>query len=158
MQRRLEAVLLALRWTMLPLYLALLTTVAAIYVLVGREVIHLFAVIMTASETEIVLLVLGLLDLVLVAHLVLMVAVSSYESTISPIAAAGDKPDWMGKTSSGDIKVKLSIAIVMISAIHLLRAFMMDATTQQLLGLGAVHLVFVVSTVAMGIANSRKPQ
>lgn len=156
MEKKLEALLLGTRWLLLPLYLTLIATVVALYVVVGREVIHLFAIITTASETEIVLLVLGLLDLVLVANLLVMVAISSYESSISPISAEGDKPEWLGKLDSGGIKVKVSVSIVMISVIHLLRAYMNDTPPDQLMLLAGVHLVFVVSTLALGYTNAGK--
>lgn len=159
MQRRLESLLLSSRWLLLPLYLILLAAMVAIYASVIRETIHLFAIMMTASDIEIVLLVLALLDLVLVANLLFMVALSSYESTISPIDVADgdrDRPDWLGRTSSGDIKVKVSVSIVMISVIHLLRAYMNNAPTTELVLLGAVHPVFITSTVALGYANRAK--
>lgn len=156
MEKKFEIWLLATRWTLLPLYVALIVAVAALYIMVGREVIHLFEIIFTASESEVVLLVLSLLDLVLVANLLMMVALSSYESTISPIEASDNKPEWLGKLDSNGIKVKISISIVMISVIHLLRAYMQDSSTDRLIILGGVHLVFVASTVALGYANSGK--
>jgi uncharacterized protein (TIGR00645 family) len=149
MNHRFERYLLASRWLLLPLYLALLGTILAIYVTVGREVIHLFAVLPEAKDTELVLLVLSVLDLVLVANLVVMVALSSYESSISPIEAEGDKPDWLGKLDSSTIKVKVALSVVMISAIHLLRAYMTDVEPRQLVVLGGVHLVFIASALGL---------
>ena len=154
MQDSFERLLLASRWILLPLYVALLAIVLAIYVMVGREVLHLFAVLPDATDSEIVLLVLSILDLVLVANLVVMVALSSYESSISPIDATGDKPDWLGKLDSSGIKLKVAISVVMISAIHLLRAYMTDAPPRQLFALGAVHLVFIAS--ALGLRQAAK--
>ncbi len=154
MQNSFERLLLASRWILLPLYMALLATVLALYVTVGREVIHLFAVLPEAKDTEMVLLVLSILDLVLVANLVVMVALSSYESSISPIEAEGDKPDWLGKLDSSGIKLKVALSVVMISAIHLLRAYMTEAPPRQLLALGVVHLIFIAS--ALGLRQAAK--
>jgi uncharacterized protein (TIGR00645 family) len=149
MQNSLERFLLATRWTMLPLYLALFAVVVALYVMVGREIWHLFAVVLEAKDTEIVLLVLSILDLVLVANLLVMVALSSYETSISPLDHEGDKPDWLGRIDSSGIKVKIAISVVMISAIHLLRAFMTATPPAELLALALVEVVFVA--VAMGL-------
>ena len=149
MQNTLERLLLATRWILLPLYLALLATVLAIYVTVGREVVHVFAVLPEAKDTELVLLVLSILDLVLVANLVVMVALSSYESSISPIETSGDKPDWLGKLDSSGIKVKVALSVLMISAIHLLRAYMTDTEPKQLFALGVIHLVFIASAIGL---------
>jgi uncharacterized membrane protein YqhA len=41
----------------------------------------------------------------------------------------------------------------MISAIHLLRAFMMDSSSEKLLVLGGTHLVFVLSTVGIALVD-----
>jgi uncharacterized protein (TIGR00645 family) len=95
------------------------------------------------------------LDLVLVANLVVMVAVSSFESYISKIdVQTGDgKPEWLGKLDSGNVKIKVALSIVMISAIHLLRAFMNDGPTERLLVLAAVHAVFVLSALALAFVD-----
>ena len=154
MNAPLERFLLASRWLLLPLYLALLVAVIAIYFIVGREVIHLFAVLHDATDTQMVLLVLSILDLVLVANLVVMVALSSYESSISPIETEGDKPDFLGKLDSSGIKLKVAISVVMISAIHLLRAYMTDSEPRQLVALGVVQLVFIAS--ALGLRQAAK--
>ena len=144
-----ESVLLAARWVLLPLYLALIASVLAVFAMVARDLIHLVAVIGTAPETEVLLMLLSVLDFVLVANLLVMVGVSSYESFVSRIDVAHEsaKPEWLGKMDSGNVKVKVAMAIVMISAIHLLRAFMQDVDSRRLLVLGAIHLVFVISTV-----------
>jgi uncharacterized protein (TIGR00645 family) len=150
MDAHIERLLLAARWLLLPLYVALLAAVLAIYVPVWRELYHLFSVAGTADETELPLILLSILDFVLVANLLVMVGVSSYESYISKIAvsAGDDKPEWLGKLDSSNVKVKVVLAIVLISAIHLLRAFMREGTsTEQLAVLAAVHLVFVISAV-----------
>jgi uncharacterized protein (TIGR00645 family) len=149
MERYIEAMLLGARWVLLPLYVALLASVLAVFVVVGRELWHLATMAMTAPETEILLVLLSLLDLVLVANLLVMVAVSSYESFVSRIQTEeGDsKPEYLGKMDSGNVKVKVAMSIVMISAIHLLRAFMYETGTERMIVLGATHLVFVVSTV-----------
>ena len=154
MSHILERFLLASRWLLLPLYLALLVTVIAIYFTVGREVVHLFSVLPEAKDTDVVLLVLSILDLVLVANLVVMVALSSYESSISPIETEGDKPDFLGKLDSSGIKLKVALSVVMISAIHLLRAYMTDAEPRQLVVLGVVNLVFIAS--ALGLRQAAK--
>lgn len=155
MERFIESLLLSARWLLLPLYVGLLLSVLAVYVMVGREMLHLFADIMTISESEMVLILLAILDLALVANLLVMVAVSSYESFISRIDVANeaDKPEWLGKMDSGNVKLKVSLSIVMISAIHLLRSFMQDSSTERMLVLSAVHMVFVLSAVLIAVVD-----
>jgi len=161
MERQIESTLLAARWLLFPLYAALMVALVAIYLIVGREVVKIFQVAISGSEDELILILLAVLDLVLVANLLVMVAVSSFESFISKIdvASGGDKPEWLGKLDSGNVKVKVSLSIVMISAIHLLRAFMYETGTERLLVLAGVHLVFVASALLIALIDrsSRLP-
>src|SRR5215470_14843634 len=155
MERVIERFILGARWLLLPLYAALLLSVIGLYVMVGRELIHLVEGLPQVTETDLVLSILALLDLVLIANLLVMVAVSSYESFISRIHSAeeADKPEWLGKLDSSNVKVKVALSIVMISAIHLLRAFMNDQNTERLLVLAAVHLVFVGSALLLAFID-----
>ena len=155
MERFIESLLLGTRWLLLPLYVALIVSVVAIYVMVGRELVHLFGSILTIPESELVLILLAILDLCLVANLLVMVAISSYESFISRIDVADEsaKPEWLGKLDSGNVKLKVSLSIVMISAIHLLRAFMMETTTERLVVMGGIHMVFVGSAVLLALVD-----
>jgi len=155
MERLIESLLLGTRWLLLPLYVALIGSVLAIYVMVGREMMHLIGTILTIGESELVLILLAVLDLCLVANLLVMVAISSYESFISRIDAAHAtaKPEWLGKMDSNNVKLKVSLSIVMISAIHLLRAFMMETTTERMLVMAGVHMVFVFSAVLLALID-----
>jgi len=154
MDRAVETLLLSLRWLLLPLYVALLLSMLTIYVMVGRELWHAAETAATISDVELVILLCSVLDLVLIANLLVMVAVSSYESYISRIESdGGSKPEWLGKLDSGNVKVKVAVSVAMISGIHLLRAFMEDETTDRLLPLAAVHLVFVLSTLGLALVD-----
>jgi uncharacterized protein (TIGR00645 family) len=155
MERLIESFILGTRWLLLPLYLALLVSVCGIYVMVGRELVHVVATLPQVTESEFILAVLAVLDLVLIANLLLLVGVSSYESYISRIEAEGlaNKPEWLGKLDSGNVKVKVALSIVMISAIHLRRAFMNEQATDRLMVLAGVHLVFVASALLLAYVD-----
>jgi uncharacterized protein (TIGR00645 family) len=155
MDRKIESLLLGTRWLLLPLYAALLIALPFIYVMVAREGFELFHEAFYGDDTNLVLTLLAILDLVLVANLLVMVAVSSYESYISKVDVEehADKPEWLGKLDSGNVKVKVALSIVMISAIHLLRAFMTDTSDSRLMVLGGIHLVFVVSALLLAFVD-----
>jgi uncharacterized protein (TIGR00645 family) len=154
MDRAIESLLLGMRWLLLPLYVALLLSVLVIYAMVGRELWHAAEVIATITDVELVILLCSVLDMVLIANLLVMVAVSSYESYISRIEAeTGRKPEWLGKLDSGNVKVKVAVSVAMISAIHLLRAFMQDEDSQRLITMAGVHVVFVLSTLGLALVD-----
>jgi uncharacterized protein (TIGR00645 family) len=154
MDRAVESLLLGMRWLLLPLYVALLLALLAIYVTVGRELWHIVAVLGSITDAELVILLCSVLDLVLIANLLVMVAVSSYESYISRIVTDETrKPEWLGKLDSGNVKVKVAVSVTMVSAIHLLRVFMQDEADDRLMMLAGVHIVFVLSTLGLALVD-----
>jgi uncharacterized protein (TIGR00645 family) len=90
-----------------------------------QELIHALPNIFAASESEIVLAVLALVDLSLVANLLLIVIFSGYENFVSKINTKGheDRPEWMGQLDFAGLKIKVVASIVAISAIELLKSF-----------------------------------
>jgi uncharacterized protein (TIGR00645 family) len=162
MENTIERALLATRWMLLPLFASLLLGVVAIYAVVIREFIHIAGFVINGPEIEIVISILTVLDLVLIANLLVMIAVGSYESVIArfTLARGPDMPEWLGKLDSGNVKVKVAVAIVLISAIHLLQLYLRNGATPRLLIFGAIHLVFVVSAVMMAWADrlTREPK
>lgn len=155
MENKLERALLATRWLLLPLFASLLLGVLAIYAIVIREFIHIADYLINGPEIEVIISILTILDLVLIANLLVMIAVGSYESVIARFttAAGPDMPEWLGKLDSGNVKVKVAVAIVMISAIHLLQLYLRNGATTRLLIFGAIQLVFVLSAVMMAWAD-----
>ncbi len=152
--RKVENLLLAARWLLLPFYVILLVTLVPLFIMSARELVHLLPASLTGSDSDVVLTVLSMLDLVLMANLTMMVVVSSFESYISRIdvALGADKPEWLGKLDSGGVKIKVAVSITMIAAVHLLRDFMKDADPKQMLMSAGVLLSFVA--VSFVIARS----
>ncbi|HOB60619.1 MAG TPA: TIGR00645 family protein [Candidatus Competibacteraceae bacterium] len=158
-----ERIILLSRWLLAPLYMALITVLILFAIKAGQEVIHLYAIITTATEVDLVLSVLALIDMVLVANLLVMVILSSYETFVSRLdtAEGQEKPDWLGKIDAATIKVKLAVAIVAISSIHLLKAFMtappqdnaQPLWNNQLFWLVIIHLTFVISALLMAVID-----
>lgn len=155
--RKIENALLSARWLLLPFYLVLLLALVPLFYTLVRELAHLVPVALAGAEADLVLMILSMLDLVLLANLVMMVAVSSFESYISRIdlAAGEDRPEWLGKLDSGGVKVKVAVSVTMIAAIHLLRDFMKDTDARQLALSASVLLVFVVASYVVARTGSQ---
>lgn len=159
----LEQCILLSRWLLAPIYLALIAVLVLFTVKAFQEVIHLFAVITTATEVDLILSVLALIDMALVANLLVMVILSSYENFVSnlDVAEGQEKPSWLGKIDAATLKIKLAVAIVAISSIHLLQAFMTTPSQgyeqplqgNHLFWLVVIHLTFVVSALLMAIID-----
>jgi uncharacterized protein (TIGR00645 family) len=161
-ERLIEKVLIGARWLQAPLYLGLIATLVILVVKFFGELVHISAVAWSAEESDIVLYVLTLVDIVLVANLIVMVMISGYENFVSRMdeASTSEKLSWFGKLDHGSIKIKLASSIVSISAIHLLKAFL-DAErigNDKLLILIAIHLTFVVSALLLALIDRMTPK
>ena len=114
------------RWLQLPLYLGLIF-VQGLYA--WRFAVEVFQLLVSAnlmSETEVMMAVLGLIDIVLISNLLIMVIIGGYETFVSRLNISGhpDEPEWLGRVSSGTLKIKLALSLISISSIHLLRTFL----------------------------------
>lgn len=158
-----EQCILLSRWLLVPIYLALAAVLVLFTIKAFQEVVHLFAIITTAKEVDLILSVLALIDMALVANLLVMVILSSYETFVSSIdvGEGQEKPSWLGRIDAATLKVKLAVAIVAISSIHLLKAFMTTMGGQddvsmwnnQLFWLVVIHLTFVLSALGMAVID-----
>lgn len=150
------------RWLQAPLYLGLIVAQCVYVVQFMRELWHLITHLTEMGETEIMMLVLGLIDVVMIANLLIMVIIGGYETFVSKINIEGhpDQPEWLSHVNANVLKVKLAMAIVGISSIHLLKTFI------EVGGLGGprdkeiytgdgvmwqvvIHCVFILSAVAL---------
>ena len=123
--RPLPALIFASRWLQLPLYLGLIVAQGVYVFLFGKELWHLIHEAPSMGEQQIMLLVLGLIDVVMISNLLVMVIVGGYETFVSRLRLEGhpDQPEWLSHVNASVLKVKLAMAIIGISSIHLLKTF-----------------------------------
>ncbi|MBP7159203.1 MAG: TIGR00645 family protein [Thermomonas sp.] len=126
----LPALIFSSRWLQLPLYLGLIVAQGVYVFLFLKELSHLVMDATTLSEQQIMLLVLGLIDVVMISNLLMMVIVGGYETFISRMRLERhpDQPEWLSHVNASVLKVKLAMAIIGISSIHLLKTFIEAGT------------------------------
>ena len=90
-----------------------------------KELAHLITDANILTEMGIMLLVLGLIDVVMISNLLMMVIVGGYETFVSRMRLERhpDQPEWLSHVNASVLKVKLAMAIIGISSIHLLKTF-----------------------------------
>ena len=149
------------RWLQLPLYVGLIVAQGVYVVLFLKELWHLFAHAFDFSEQQIMLAVLGLIDVVMISNLLIMVIVGGYETFVSRLQLKGhpDQPEWLSHVNAGVLKVKLATALIGISSIHLLKTFINPGTTGtteqnsaafwQVFWQVIIHVTFVASAIAL---------
>ncbi|HFK2922133.1 TIGR00645 family protein [Stenotrophomonas beteli] len=120
-----STLIFASRWLQLPLYLGLIVAQCVYVFLFGKELWHLISHSVTMGEQQIMLIVLGLIDVVMISNLLVMVIVGGYETFVSRLRLEGhpDQPEWLSHVNASVLKVKLAMAIIGISSIHLLKTF-----------------------------------
>ncbi len=138
--RPLPTLIFSSRWLQLPLYLGLIVAQCVYVFLFLKELWHLVSHANDFNEQEVMLLVLGLIDVVMISNLLVMVIVGGYETFVSRLGLQGhvDQPEWLSHVNSGILKVKLAMAIIGISSIHLLRSFIALGASGGSGGHGAV--------------------
>lgn len=161
----LQSLIFGSRWLQLPLYLGLIVAQCVYVILFGKELVHLVAGATSLNEQDIMLLVLGLIDVVMISNLLIMVIVGGYETFVSRLNLKGhpDQPEWLSHVNASVLKVKLAMAIIGISSIHLLKTFIAIGTLGAegstyteagVLWQTIIHCVFILS--AIGIAYTDK--
>src|SRR6476619_6736692 len=149
------------RWLQLPLYIGLIVAQGVYVVLFLKELWHLFAHAFDFSEQQIMLAVLGLIDVVMISNLLVMVIVGGYETFVSRLNLEGhpDQPEWLSHVNASVLKIKLAMAIIGISSIHLLKTFIeagsigmqgAKLTEAGVMWQTIIHITFILS--AVGIA------
>ena len=121
----LPRLIFASRWLQLPLYLGLIVAQGVYVFLFLKELWHLIHDAASLNEQQIMLIVLGLIDVVMISNLLVMVIVGGYETFVSRLNLKGhpDQPEWLSHVNASVLKVKLAMAIIGISSIHLLKSF-----------------------------------
>ena len=126
----LPALIFSSRWLQLPLYLGLILAQGVYVILFMKDLWHLILGATTYGEQQIMLIVLGLIDVVMISNLLMMVIVGGYETFVSRLGLEGhpDQPEWLSHVNASVLKVKLAMAIIGISSIHLLKTFIEAGT------------------------------
>ena len=168
------------RWLQLPLYLGLIVAQGVYVFHFWVELVHLVQAAMGSqsalqsvfaavgvtgeaaqsthlTETTIMLVVLGLIDVVMISNLLIMVIVGGYETFVSRMNLEGhpDQPEWLSHVNASVLKVKLSTAIIGISSIHLLKTFINAAALSDkvLIAQTLIHIAFLLSAMAIAMTD-----
>ncbi|WDD94672.1 TIGR00645 family protein [Burkholderia sp. FERM BP-3421] len=151
--RPLPALIFMSRWLQVPLYLGLILGQAVYVFLFLTEVWHLVSHATSLDETSVMLVVLSLIDVVMISNLLIMVIVGGYETFVSRLGIEGhpDEPEWLDHVNAGLLKVKLSMALISISSIHLLKIFISpdQHTNHAIMWQVLIHVSFLLSALVM---------
>ena len=158
---RFERLLFGARWLLAPLYAGMMLALIAILVVFARELIAELGHLGTLTDEQATVFALSLIDLSLIGNLLMVVMLAGYESFVSQlhIDVQEDRPVWLGTIDFAGLKLKVIASIVAISAIALLRSFLLlgdrAATVDEthLRWMVVIQLTFVVSGVLLALMD-----
>jgi uncharacterized protein (TIGR00645 family) len=145
------------RWLQAPLYFGLIIILGVYVYRFALELYHLMMNVQGFDNNKIMLGVLDLIDVVMIANLLIMVIIGGYETFVSRLNLHGhpDQPEWLDEVNAGTMKIKLSLALIGISSIHLLRTFI-DPSQQSnysVMWQVLIHLTLIVSALSIALTN-----
>lgn len=155
--RYLALTIFSSRWLQAPLYLGLIAVQGLYVYKFLEELIHLLFHIHKVNENQIMLTVLGLIDVVMISNLLVMVIIGGYETFVSRLSMEDhiDSPEWLSHVNANTMKIKLSLALVGISSIHLLQTFInIDRLPEKtILWQVIIHATFLISSLALAYTS-----
>ena len=150
-------IIFASRWLQLPIYLGLIVVQLIYAYKFMKGLWHLLTEMDTLADSAIMLAVLNLIDVVMIANLLLMVIIGGYETFVSKLNTEDhpDQPEWLNHVNASVLKVKLSMAIISISSIHMLQTFINAAQLPEKVMMWQLllHLGFLASALAMALTD-----
>lgn len=145
------------RWLQAPLYVGLIAVLAVYVYEFGHGLFELIKSAGAFNSTSIMLQALDLIDVVMIANLLIMVIVGGYETFVSRLRMQEhqDHPEWLDEVNAGTMKIKLALALITISSIHLLRTFIDPSqyTSEDIMWQVVIHITLVLSAVAIAYTD-----
>ena len=152
-----EYSIFASRWFQAPVYLGLIVGSALyVYKFIG-ELVTLWMSVDKLTETQVMLQILGLIDISMVMNLLVIVIIGGYSIFTSRIDfdEQEDRPHWIDHLDADRLKVKLATSLASISGVHLLKTFIDIHSETETGSYEAlkfeiiIHLVFIVSALIL---------
>ena len=147
-----EKLIFSGRLILCPRYIGLLGILIVYGVKFFEELYRLIRYFPVLNDSDLVVKILGLVDLVMVANLVVMISLGSYAIFVKKLSIPiNSLPRWLHNISAGTLKIKMSSSLLGISSIHLLRDFVSENPVEHetLVRHIAIHLLFIISTIAL---------
>jgi uncharacterized protein (TIGR00645 family) len=174
LEHSLELFVFASRWIQVPMFIGLILAQGVYAYRFLIDLVKLFPMVNGKHSEDLLLGVLGLVDMLMVANLIAMIVIGGYTLFVSKlnIGEHEDKPEWLDSTTAAMLKIKLASALVGVSGIHLLKTFIelvaevdLEHATEGHLGEAnpidnmrimwqvVIHVVFLLSSLVLSIGE-----
>jgi uncharacterized protein (TIGR00645 family) len=157
LQGAVERIILYSRFILVIFYVGLAVALAAFAVNFVAKLVVVIPATMNMDETGILMAMLVLIDKALVASLIVMVMLSSYENFVGRFedGIREDSPTWLGRLDPGSLKIKVAATIIAISSINLLQSFLTapQQSNRDLMWKAVIHGVFLASALCLALLD-----
>ncbi|MBB1292029.1 TIGR00645 family protein [Pseudoalteromonas sp. SR44-5] len=152
-----ESFIFRARWLLAPFFIGLLVAIVLLLLKFFKYLYQMAINTFSATNEQLLVGILTLVDTALLAGLLLIIIFSGYENFVSKLNIGNheDRPAWMGKVGFSGLKMKLISAIVAISAVELLKVFISSTShsSDELMWKVIIHVTFVISGVLFALTD-----
>ena len=155
-----QAILTA-RYLIMPFCVILILGIILLIIQAAQKLLYLFVNLSTATDKDVLIGLFSIIDLALLANILLLIALSGYDSFISRLNQSEEivtALDALDGLTLAKVKLKLLGSMIIISAIGLLSTFLsigagktdlMESVYLQI----AIHLVLSISAVLLAFSD-----
>lgn len=156
-EKIIEYLVFAARWLQAPIYLGLIIGAGLYVYKFIEELVFLAQNVVAFTEVQVMLGILGLIDISMVMNLLVIVVIGGYSIFTSRIDfdEKEDRPQWIDHLDADRLKVKLSTSLASISGVHLLKTFIDIHSEAKTEGFEAmrfeigIHMIFIISALML---------
>ena len=146
------------RWAMAPLFVGLALALGLLVFTFLRDLWYLTSHLTHISDTQLIMGLLTLIDLILVGGLMVVVILSGFENFVERIERVGTDnwPEWTTRISFSGLKLKLFASLMAISGITLLKALMKleESTSEaQVKWLVVANIIFIAGYAVLALTD-----
>lgn len=155
--------ILTARYLIMPFCVILILGIVLLIIQAAQKLLFLFLNIFSVSDKDILIGLFGIIDLALLANILLLIALSGYDSFVSRLKAPDQNVtalDALDGLTLAKAKLKLLGSMIIISAIGLLSTFLSAEAGAGASGIDqaaylqiAIHLVLAVSAVLLAYSD-----
>ena len=153
--------ILTARYLIMPFCVILILGIVLLIIQAAQKLFFLFANLSSVSDKDVLIGLFGIIDLALLANILLLIALSGYDSFVSRLNTSEQNVtalDALDGLTLAKVKLKLLGSMIIISAIGLLSTFLSAETgtsgfVQAAYLHIAIHLVLAVSAVLLAYSD-----
>lgn len=155
-----DSIILKARYLILPFCVILVLGIVLLLLQASMKLLYLFGNITKISDTEALIGLFSIIDLALLANILLLIALSGYDSFISRLNGNAEGIvglDALDGLTLAKVKLKLLGSMIVISAIGLLSTFLSmgynDGFNQTAYLQITIHIVLSISAVLLAFSD-----